>query len=53
MDGKMFKSWFFEKFVPITKSFLREKNLPAKNVLLIDNAPCRSSEEELEVVKCS
>ena len=48
MNGKNFKDWFFEKFVPTTKKFFREKKkLPEKAVLFIDNAPCHLSEEEL------
>lgn len=47
MNGKIFKDWFFEKFVPTTKKFFREKKLPEKAVLFIDNAPCHPSEEEL------
>ena len=53
MKGKMFKDWFFYKFVPTTKKFLREKKLPEKAVLFIDNAPCHPSEEELRDGKIS
>lgn len=43
-NGNIFKDWFFIKFVPTTKKFLREKKLPEKAVLFIDNVPCHLSE---------
>ncbi|XP_025425198.1 jerky protein homolog-like [Sipha flava] len=47
MNGNIFKNWFFETFVPTTKTFLKQKKLPKKAVLFIDNAPCHPSESEL------
>lgn len=47
MDGFIFKNWFFKNFVPDVKKFLKEKNLPAKAILLIDNAPSHPGEKEL------
>uniref|UniRef100_A0A2S2QI26 Jerky-like n=1 Tax=Sipha flava TaxID=143950 RepID=A0A2S2QI26_9HEMI len=47
MNGNIFKNWFFETFVPTTKTFLKQKKLPEKAVLFIDNAPCHPSESEL------
>lgn len=37
MNGNIFKNWFFEKFVPTTKKFLKQKKLPEKALLFIDN----------------
>jgi len=47
MNGNIFKNWFFEKFVPTIMTFLKQKKLPEKVVLFIDNAPCHPSENEL------
>lgn len=47
MNGNIFKNWFFEIFVPTTKTFLKQKKLSEKAVLFIDNAPCHPSENEL------
>jgi len=47
MIGNIFKNWFFETFVPTTKTFLKQKKLPKKAVLFIDNAPCHPSENEI------
>ena len=30
MNGKIFKNWFFETFVPTTKTFLKQKNFQKK-----------------------
>lgn len=40
MDSSIFTDWFINEFVPEVKKFLREKNLPLKALLIIDN--CRA-----------
>ncbi|XP_037959124.1 jerky protein homolog-like [Teleopsis dalmanni] len=47
MTATIFKEWFHQSFVPQVKSFLKEKNLPIKALLLIDNAPSHPNEAEL------
>jgi len=44
----LFKEWFHEAFVPSVKLFLTEKNLPGKALLILDNATCHKSVEELQ-----
>jgi hypothetical protein len=39
MDAESFEKWFQKKFVPEDWFFLKEKKLPQKVVLLLDNAP--------------
>lgn len=48
MDKNIFKKWFFESFVPETKKYLKEKNLPPKAILTLDNAGSHPDEEELK-----
>jgi len=43
MDSKIFQQWFFEEFVPATTKYLRERGLPIKALLLLDNAPSHPS----------
>ncbi|XP_053956284.1 jerky protein homolog-like, partial [Anastrepha ludens] len=47
MTSAVFKKWFHEPFVPQVTSFLKEKTLPIKALLLIDNAPSQPNEAEL------
>lgn len=47
MDSNLFKSWFIDEFVPSVEKYLKQKNLPVRALLLLDNAPSHPSEEEL------
>ncbi|XP_036339760.1 jerky protein homolog-like [Rhagoletis pomonella] len=47
MTSTIFKERFHESFVPQVELFLKEKNLPIKALLLIDNAPSHPNEAEL------
>ncbi|XP_011195270.2 jerky protein homolog-like [Zeugodacus cucurbitae] len=47
MTSAVFKEWFHESFVPQVTSFLKEKGLPIKALLLIDNAPSHPNEAQL------
>lgn len=47
MTSAIFKDWFHDSFCKQVKSFLKNQGLPEKALLLIDNAPCHCSEEEL------
>ncbi|XP_039968733.1 jerky protein homolog-like [Bactrocera tryoni] len=47
MTSAVFKEWFHESFVPQVTSFLKEKGLPIKVLLLIDNAPSHPNEAQL------
>uniref|UniRef100_A0A0A1XD32 Jerky protein homolog-like n=1 Tax=Zeugodacus cucurbitae TaxID=28588 RepID=A0A0A1XD32_ZEUCU len=47
MTSAVFKKWFHESFVPQVTSFLKEKGLPIKALLLIDNAPSHQNEAQL------
>lgn len=47
MDKNIFKTWFFDEFVPEVTKFLNERELPQKALLLIDNAPSHPDEEVL------
>lgn len=47
MDCNLFKSWFFDEFVPSVEKDLKQKNLPVRALLLLDNAPSHPSEEDL------
>lgn len=40
MTEQIFKNWFENSFVKEVKRYLKEKNLPAKAILLLDNATC-------------
>jgi hypothetical protein len=39
MNTQIFTLWFQKEFVPLVKKFLKEKGLPEKAILLVDNAP--------------
>ena len=39
---------FLKEFVPEVKKYLKERNLPIKALLLMDNAPCHPCPDELE-----
>lgn len=47
MDCNLFKSWFFDEFVPSVEKDLKLKKLPIRSLLLLDNAPSHPSEEDL------
>ena len=47
MDSTLFKSWFFDKFVPHCRFSLQKLGLPGKALLLLDNAPSHPSAEIL------
>lgn len=47
MDGALFKQWFHDQFVPEVKRFSKKNDLPAKAILLIDNAPSHPAVNEL------
>ncbi|XP_054734620.1 jerky protein homolog-like [Anastrepha obliqua] len=47
MTSAIFKQWLHKSFVPQVTSFLKEKVLPIKALLLIDNAPSHPNEAEL------
>lgn len=47
MTGVVFKQWFEQCFIPQVRKFLREKNLPEKALLLLDNASSHCDEQEL------
>lgn len=49
MDSNIFEKWFKEEFVPRVSAFLKEKKLPLKAILYLDNAPCHPSAETLSV----
>jgi hypothetical protein len=38
MDRKISQNWFHVQFVPEVQAFLKERGLPQKAVLLLDNA---------------
>ena len=39
MDSKIFSDWFHKDFVPSVTKYLKERGLPVKALLLLDNAP--------------
>jgi hypothetical protein len=43
----LFKEWFDTMFVPEVKLHLKRQNLSQKALLLLDNATCHLSEEDL------
>lgn len=49
MSPEIFEEWFKSEFVPKAKEFLKEKKLPQKALLLLDNAPHHPSADRLEV----
>uniref|UniRef100_A0A8C4SR40 HTH CENPB-type domain-containing protein n=1 Tax=Erpetoichthys calabaricus TaxID=27687 RepID=A0A8C4SR40_ERPCA len=48
MNREIFKDWFFKHFVPAVRDHLCSKNLPQRDVLLLDNAPSHPSENVLK-----
>ncbi|KAF2900123.1 hypothetical protein ILUMI_06064 [Ignelater luminosus] len=46
-DYHLFKSWFFGEFVPSVEKDLKQKKLPVRVLLLLDNALSHPSEEDL------
>jgi hypothetical protein len=47
MNQTIFKTWFFDVFIPSVRQYQNEKRLPTKAVLLLDNAPSHPSESQL------
>ena len=47
MDSTIFRQWFYEKFVPFCHKALRDKRVPQKAILLMDNAPSNPDVENL------
>lgn len=47
MTCSIFKRWFEKKFIPQVRCFLKQKGLPQKALLLLDNAPSHPPEDEL------
>jgi len=48
MNREIFEDWFKKKWVPEVQSFLKNKGLPQKAVLLLDNAPSHPHESILK-----
>ena len=48
MDMDIFEDWFKKKWVPEVQAFLKNKGLPQKAVLLLDNAPSHPNESVLK-----
>lgn len=48
MNSDLFKNWFLNYFVPSVKKYLKDKMLPEKAMLLIDNAPTHPEEAVLK-----
>ena len=48
MDSNIFQHWFLNEFVRATVKYVRDKNLPAKALLVLDNAPSHPSTEHLQ-----
>ncbi len=48
MDSAIFKSWFFEHFVPSVASYLRDNGLSRKAVLIKVNAPSHPQSDCLQ-----
>lgn len=47
MNTTIFETWFKEEFIPKVKLFLKNRKVPIKAVLLLDNAPSHPPEEKL------
>lgn len=45
MNSNLCQDWFFSQFVPQVEKYLKNKNLPSKAVLLLDNAPSHPNAE--------
>ncbi|XP_070550400.1 jerky protein homolog-like [Ptychodera flava] len=48
MSAELFSTWFRDDFVPSVRHHLRQKQLPEKALLLIDNAPSHPSTDVLQ-----
>ncbi|XP_053948962.1 jerky protein homolog-like [Anastrepha ludens] len=48
MTANIFREWFHHCFVPQVQKYLLQKGLPAKAILLLDNAPSHPPEDELK-----
>lgn len=48
MDSYIFTDWFVNEFIPKVKRFLKERNLPEKAILVLDNAGTHPHELECE-----
>lgn len=48
MTRTLFKTWFFEHFVPQVRKFLEESGLPVQAVLVLDNCSAHFNTEELK-----
>ncbi|GBM16962.1 hypothetical protein AVEN_267345-1 [Araneus ventricosus] len=48
MNTDIFKQWFFDEFVPKVEKHLKEKKLPRRALLSIDNAPSHPEVENLK-----
>ena len=47
MNSLIFRSWFFDHFIPKVTTYLRGKGLPVKAFLLLDNAPSHPASDLL------
>lgn len=47
MDGTIFKEWFYDQFVPSVEKHMKQKNLPRKAILILDNASSHPDTNEL------
>ncbi|XP_023214935.1 jerky protein homolog-like [Centruroides sculpturatus] len=45
---EVFTEWFHENFVSSVKKFLKKQNLPQKALLILDNVPGHSNEDNLQ-----
>ena len=48
MTRTLFKTWFFEHFVPQVRKFLKKFDLPIQAVLVVDNCSAHFNAEELK-----
>jgi len=48
MNSAIFKTWFFNEFVPSVEKYLASNNLPRKAILLLDNASTHPIVDELK-----
>ena len=51
MTQDLFKDWFYNCFIPAVESYMMEKNLCFKVLLVLDNASCHSKELDHPNVK--
>jgi hypothetical protein len=52
MNQEAFENWSHKHFVPEVWAFLKERALPQKVVLLLDNAPCHTRDSTLTSEYC-